>query len=182
MPRTEQPLTEEERIFAARHEGLIWFQLKTLGLPSTEWYDVVAIGYLNAVKDWFQKPDIRRWAFATIVKRKVATAVSDCKRKLIRRQRIAPCFSLDAPVGVEGEETFYSVIASATTTEAQAEAHLFMEALAARMSGGQRAVFALLREGYTVGEAAQQLRIPRRAVQHTVDYLRRQYIAAGAGI
>ena len=43
-------LTNEERLYAAIHHGLVYRFLRKNRLPQEEYYDVVILGYLRAVR------------------------------------------------------------------------------------------------------------------------------------
>ena len=47
---TTRPLTEEEKQFAEKHHDLMYRYMKIHELDPEEWYDILIIPYLNAVK------------------------------------------------------------------------------------------------------------------------------------
>lgn len=53
-----EALNQKERKFAEENHGLIYSFLNYYRLPEAEYYDICAIAYLRAVKDWHSKPDI----------------------------------------------------------------------------------------------------------------------------
>lgn len=93
------PLTPEEQAFAAEnHSVLVWY-LNTNKLDKSEFYDVAAIGYLQAVKKWFARPELHKWAFATIAGQSMRSRVH-LERK---RQDRLPTVSLDDVIpGTDG--------------------------------------------------------------------------------
>lgn len=85
------PLTPEEQAFAAEnHSVLVWY-LKANKLDKSEFYDVAAIGYLQAVKKWFARPELHKWAFATIAGQSMRSRVHLERKKQDR----LPTVSLD---------------------------------------------------------------------------------------
>lgn len=85
------PLTPEEQAFAAEnHSVLVWY-LNNNKLDKSEFYDVAAIGYLQAVKKWFARPELHKWAFATIAGQSMRSRVHLERKKQDR----LPTVSLD---------------------------------------------------------------------------------------
>lgn len=65
-----------------------------------DWYDVVIFRYLLTVQNWLDRPELHRYAFSTIAWRAMSSAVSNERRKQLRRIRPV---SLDAPLpGADG--------------------------------------------------------------------------------
>lgn len=93
------PLTAEEQAFAEQnHSVLVWY-LSTNKLDKSEFYDVAAIGYLQAVKKWFARPELRQWSFSTIARQSMRSRVYQERQK----QGRLPTVSLDEIVqGTEG--------------------------------------------------------------------------------
>lgn len=54
-----EALNQKERSFAEENHGLIYAFLNYYKLPEAEYYDICAIAYLHAVKDWHSKPELR---------------------------------------------------------------------------------------------------------------------------
>jgi hypothetical protein len=78
------PLTPEERAFAEENHGALEWCMRLQGVDN-DLYDVAAIGYLQAVKKWFARPDLRKWSFQTIVKQSVRSYVCAERKKQDRR-------------------------------------------------------------------------------------------------
>ena len=53
-------LTDTERLFAEERHALIYKFLNTNGLPEDEFYDVVAFGYLRAVRRYHREKKDRK--------------------------------------------------------------------------------------------------------------------------
>ncbi len=94
------PLTEDERDFAEKnHAAVLWF-IKSYELDFDDYYDVAVMGYLKAVKKWFERPDIHRYSFLKIAKNCMRSYVGCEQRK---RAREIPTMSLDEVVpGTDG--------------------------------------------------------------------------------
>lgn len=70
-----EALSSKEREFAAENHGLIYSFLNYYRLPEAEHYDICAIAYLQAVKEWHRKPELReKYRFSTISFKKMLSA------------------------------------------------------------------------------------------------------------
>lgn len=70
-----EALSSKEREFAAENHGLIYSFLNYYRLPEAEHYDICAIAYLQAVKEWHRKPELRdKYKFSTIAFKKMESA------------------------------------------------------------------------------------------------------------
>lgn len=70
-----EALNQKERSFAEENHGLIYAFLNYYKLPEAEYYDICAIAYLHAVKDWHSKPELReKYRFSTIAFKKMLSA------------------------------------------------------------------------------------------------------------
>lgn len=87
-----EPLTEQQKAFANQHHDLI-FKFMTAKKLTMEWYDILAIGYLKAVKKWFKREDLHQYCFSTIAFYKMRREVGNEREKEKRRLKT---ISLDA--------------------------------------------------------------------------------------
>lgn len=70
-----EALNSKERKFAEENHGLIYSFLNYYRLSEAEHYDICAIAYLQAVKDWHRKPGLRdKYKFSTIAFKKMESA------------------------------------------------------------------------------------------------------------
>lgn len=70
-----EALNQKEQKFAADHHDLIYAFLRCYNLPGEEYYDLLAIAYLKAVKEYSKKPELRKkCAFSTIAFQKMRDA------------------------------------------------------------------------------------------------------------
>lgn len=94
------PLSPAEQAVAMRHYQMIDRYIAQRTLPKDEYYDIVALGFLLAVKKWFSRPDLYQYEFSTIAWASMRSAVSNEKRKQARRIKTV---SLDDPIpGTDG--------------------------------------------------------------------------------
>lgn len=70
-----EALNSKERKFAEENHGLIYSFLNYYRLTEAEHYDICAIAYLQAVKEWHRKPELRdKYKFSTIAFKKMEAA------------------------------------------------------------------------------------------------------------
>lgn len=92
----EYKLSDTEKQFAENHHNLIYGFLRSRNLKPEEWYDVVVFGYLNAVHNWFSRPELQQYAFATIAYKSMFSSYGSTLRNNGRKPNDA--ISLSAPV------------------------------------------------------------------------------------
>lgn len=78
------PLTPEERTFAEENHSALEWCMRIQRLDS-DLYDVAVFGYLQAVKKWFARPDLRKWSFRTVCKQSVRSYVGAERKKQDRQ-------------------------------------------------------------------------------------------------
>lgn len=64
-------LTGEQKIFAEQHHVLVERFLWKNHLERSEFYDVVIFGYLEAVQEYLEKPELSKYPFSSIAWRKM---------------------------------------------------------------------------------------------------------------
>lgn len=163
MAGNDLTLTKAEQDFAAEHHDLVMVHLAVNHLRFEDWYDVLVFGYLNAVRTWFHKPQVRKWAFATIAKVEMRSAMIRQLRFENRAKRRGVVISLDAPQEAEAA-TLYGLIAGGEDMEEQVAFHMFLESLISGLSTNGKAVLQLKLEGYTLSGISQELALPRKEV------------------
>ena len=98
-----EALNQKEREFAEEHHALIYAFLRYYHLPEAEYYDLLAIAYLRAVKEYNGKPELRgKYEFSTIAFQKMR----DAKIKKYHADRVRDAyiaFSLN-DLNAEGNE------------------------------------------------------------------------------
>lgn len=84
---TTRPLTEEEKRFATDHHDLMYRYMKIHELDPEEWYDILIIPYLNAVKKYHQYEKLQSLKFEQIFFRTLDNARSNYWRDMNRKKR-----------------------------------------------------------------------------------------------
>lgn len=105
---TDRPLTEEERAFAEdeKNYNLLFFYMRKWGLDEEEWYDILIIPYLQAVKKYHVYEPAKQYAFSTILKMKLKTAISNELRAQNRQKRKPEGGFVSLDYTVEGDNPF----------------------------------------------------------------------------
>lgn len=91
------PLTEEQRAFAEKHhDEVVYGFLKKKGLDTDEFWNVVILKYLYAVRIYLERPELQKLSFKTVAYKQMRSALCDHWTYLNRPKRKATVFSLDA--------------------------------------------------------------------------------------
>lgn len=93
-----RPLTEEERLFSEQHHNLIYRYMRIHELNPEEWYDILIIPYLNAVKKYHEYERLHSLKFEQVFFRTLDNARSNYFRD-INREKHCPkggLFSYDS--------------------------------------------------------------------------------------
>ena len=80
-----EPLTETQREFAAANHALIFSFLRQKRLKPCEFYDIAAMGYLDAVRQYTTRSSLTRYQFSTIAWRVMGRSVAQFFRAEERR-------------------------------------------------------------------------------------------------
>lgn len=186
-----EALNQKERKFAEENHGLIYSFLNYYGLPEAEYYDICAIAYLRAVKDWHGKPELReKYRFSTIAFRKMLSAkIKKYHADRVRDAYIA--FSLN-DLNAEGNEYLVQIPdphdALREAQERQDIAELLKEIMPA-LTERQRSHLIKLLEGKDHREITKEDRVAvtefwrdRKAIRAATTAVIRRESCGGGGI
>lgn len=160
-----RPLTDKERVFAS-DEGnynYLFFYMRKMNLDPEEWYDILIIPYLDAVKKYHEYESARQYAFSTVLKNKLYSAfTAELKqRRSKKRMPVGGIVSLDYTL--EGDNPFceYQVDEWWIDHKQQTERIILdKEMLAdifASLPDVQGRIFEMLLEGYNRREIGKEL-------------------------
>ncbi|MFR8473878.1 MAG: hypothetical protein ACLVCT_03025 [Lachnospira sp.] len=120
---TTRPLTEEEKQFAEEHHDLMYRYMKIHELDPEEWYDILIIPYLNAVKKYHQYERLQSLKFKQVFFRTLDNARSNYWRDMNRKKRCPEggLFSYDSLLdnGYEEKDFEFCLIDPYTNVERQ---------------------------------------------------------------
>lgn len=84
---TARPLTDEEKIFAEKNHNLMYRYIRIHELDLEDWYDILIIPYLQAVKKYFTYEHLQKYKFEQIFFRTLDSARSNYWRAMNRKMR-----------------------------------------------------------------------------------------------
>lgn len=95
---TDRPLSEEEKLFAEEHHNLMYRYMRLHKLNVEEWYDILIIPYLQAVKKYHEYERLHKLKFEQVFFRTLDSARSNYWRDLNRPKNCPEggLFSYDA--------------------------------------------------------------------------------------
>ena len=87
-------LTVLQQQYAEEHIGTVYAFLRHKRLPVDEYYDIVIFGYLSAVQDFDENPELSRYSFTTIAWRRMNSCLCDHYTYENRKKRCAATISI----------------------------------------------------------------------------------------
>ena len=93
-----QPLTQEQREFAAEKHDLIYGFLRYKRLNFDEYYDIAVFGFLKAVRNYIERPELQRYSFVTIANYSMRSELINHYRKEAVRKKSFLEVSIYTPV------------------------------------------------------------------------------------
>lgn len=84
---TNRQLTEQEKIFSEEHHDLMYRYMRIHELDFEEWYDILIIPYLQAVKKYHEYEKLQKYKFEQIFFRTLDNARSNYWRDMNRKKR-----------------------------------------------------------------------------------------------
>lgn len=78
-------MSEEERQFAAEHHGLILSFLRSDSWELSEYYDIAAWGFLDAVIKYLRSPSLRKYPFSSLAWKSMRHSIAAFRRAEARR-------------------------------------------------------------------------------------------------
>lgn len=165
-------LTPEQQEFAGRHHNLVYKFLWRSHLDEEEFYDIVIFGYLEAVQDYLEKPELLRFKFSTVAWIKMRCCVISEYIYQNRPKR-------NAPMGTYHEEFDTAVLNQFLPNRMTAIAEtLDNQTLAIRLlshlTPKEKTVVQLKAEGYTYKEIAEQCNITTHGVDNRFYRMRKR--------
>mgnify|MGYP004517159861 CR=1 FL=1 len=103
---TKRPLTEEERVFSEKHHDLMYRYMRLHELDPEEWYDILIIPYLNAVKKYHQYEKLHNLKFEQVFFRTLDNARSNYFRDINRKKRCPKGGVVSLDYMVEDDKSF----------------------------------------------------------------------------
>lgn len=158
MKQQFQSLTEQESAFAAEHHSLIYRFLSKKGLSQDEYYDIVVFGYLNGVRKYFRRAELRQqYSFTTLAWSGMSACLSNYQRSKARPKNHAEVLCI--------YDTFHSaytleeLISDARDYADETLSAMWVEETLQSFEQIEREVVLFLMEGYPKSEIRRMLSI-----------------------
>ncbi len=174
---TLQQLTESQREFAAEQHELVISFLRRRGLEMNEFYDVVIFGYLGAVQQYDQRPELRQYTFRTIANKRMHAALWNYYRSLYAAKRGERPLSLDAPCA-DGTVLSETVASPTASVIEYAEIRESWGEIKKYATPKQLRALHMRADGYRGTEIGKVLNISPKTVSGRIYRLRRKALAA----
>lgn len=154
--RALRPMTTEEREFAEQKHDLVTDFLRCKSLPMNDFYDVVVLGYLSAVQQYFRNPPAGV-EFKAMSFRAMKDSVLRDSEYHARAKRCGFTVSLDTT-------NYHSAIPDPKQdVERQIEGKALLEQAAKVATPRESKIINLLIDGFALHEAARLLKMPKAA-------------------
>jgi len=168
-------LTEEQKSFAEQHHVLVERFLWKEHLERAEFYDVVIFGYLEAVQEYLEKPELSKYPFSSIAWRKM-------RYSMINEYIYRSCPKRNAPIETYHED--YGPMLSREQVSEQMsriagdlEHRVQLQQLMSHMTVKEKEVVCMRAAGYTYREIAEHCNITMRGVSARLIRMRKRFRA-----
>lgn len=177
---TDRPLTDEEREFAADWENYkkLFEFMNFYHMNQEEWYDILIIPYLQAVKKYHVREDLRaNYKFWHVCNLMLSKAVYNHNRAMTRQKRMPDGGILSLDFMVEGDNPFseHTLDDLWIDRKQQTEKIVLDKEMLAEILIGlddvQSRIFEMLLEGYNKTEISKQLSISYTTLKAQLEKL-----------
>lgn len=179
---TDRPLTDEEREFAADWENYkkLFEFMNFYHMNQEEWYDILIIPYLQAVKKYHVREDLRaNYKFWHVCNLMLSKAVYNHNRAMTRQKRMPDGGILSLDFMVEGDNPFseHTLDDLWIDRKQQTEKIVLDKEMLAEILIGlddvQSRIFEMLLEGYNKTEISKQLSISYTTLKAQLEKLQK---------
>lgn len=168
-------LTEFQRIFAEENHNLVRDFLRYNQLEMGEYYDVVALGYLDAVQTYDEDSKARQYKFETIASRKMSDSLFEYWRYNSRLKRKAYLVDLDGAVCKDSGLTLSETIeAKNVRCEDLVFQRMMIEEVMAHMTDKEKKVVHMRAAGLTGPEIGHACGVTASGVYGRLYRMRRR--------
>ena len=167
----EIPLTPEQKTFAEKHHGLVYKFLNKNQLSADEFYDVVIVGYLRAVRRFFTETALQKYSFSPIAWNCMRVDLFNYNKMQLSKKRNADTTSIyRIPYGtpLPLEET----LTSPDELMLQLETKLLLHDLNGCISRQQMDIIRLKACGYSIRDIARIQKIPMKHIKEALEEVR----------
>ena len=159
-------LTPEECQFAEDNHDIIYSFMRCKRL-SEDYYDIIAFGFLRAVRKYFERSELRQYSFKTIAYYAMNSDLYNHYRKQYRQKRRAYIVSFDTVVYDDDRLTLMDII-----PDENADCNILLEEISEMLPADQFNIVRMKAEGYNDREIAQSYNIPVKSVKDMLSSIR----------
>lgn len=169
--KCEIPLTPEQKVFAAQNHDMIFKFLNENHLLEDEYYDVIAFGYLRAVRRFFSDSQLQDYSFGTIAWKGMLGALRNYDRVRCGQKHTAKVFSIHTESG-EDNLTLREDSARYKDLMTQLEVELLLHDLAKRVSKQQMEIVRMKSHGYNLQDIATRQNTSTKRIRMLLEEVR----------
>lgn len=177
---TDRPLTEFEKEFAAepKHYNLLFKFMNDYNLNPEEWYDILILDYLNAVKKYCSRVDLHIYAFSTICYKKLSLAYHHYWRAYYRQKNYPEGGFVSLDYTIQGDNPFSEYQKEdwqedkKQNTESEVENNLALLEIMKKLTNLQQEILTMLVDEYTNADIKKQLNIKDKAFKSEMEIIR----------
>ena len=177
MQRKISPLTPEEQQFAAENSNMIFDFMKKHRLNFQEFYGMLACRYILSVRDWFSRPELHKWSFATIAYRSMNSAYISWVRNQNKEKNKAILVSIDA--NITDEEHSNDFISTFYQDSFRVDDYVVckdtLQRAFSKLKPAQKKACAMVASGYKGVETAKKLALPQPYVSCAMKQFKTNY-------
>ncbi|MDR0819285.1 MAG: hypothetical protein LBN43_06915 [Oscillospiraceae bacterium] len=157
---------KERDALAEEYHDLIYSFLRQKHLNEAEYYDVAALGFLEAVDDYLLKPELRReYDFREIAYKRMKNSLYKNLVHNGRPKRRGCSVSLNAPAYADNERiTRQDMVSVPDSVMLDFQTELLLQELAERLSPGVMEVILMKINGYRNKDIAREKKMTVKAV------------------
>ena len=155
-------MSEEQRDFATEQHNLIYAFLHEKGWAVGEYYDIAALGYLRAVRRYFEDPALSKYRFSTIAWRTMSQSITSFHRAEARRR--------------EAERRYMDSISPTPDPFEEMEYSLILHDLAAISDEQQYRLASMRLQGYSIAETARAQGMSAKRVRRLLKKLYQDFL------
>lgn len=179
---TDRPLTEEEREFAADWENYkkLFEIMRYYNLDEEGWYDILIIPYLQAVKKYHVREDLRKnYKFFHVLNLMLTKAMYNHNRAMNRQKRKPEFGIMSLDFMVCGDNPFSENTLDALWVDPHQQVErvvldkYMLESILIGLNDVQTRIFEMLLEGYSKAEISRQLSISYTTLKAQLEKLQK---------
>lgn len=156
-------LTILQQQYAEEHMGIVYAFLRHKNLSVDDYYDIVIFGYLSAVQDFDENPELSRYSFTTIAWRRMNSCLCDHYTYENRQKRRAVTVSIHS--GTENGLTLDEILPERRKElqEQTADRMLPLEVLSC-LTETEKQMVLLKADGLTFREIGEQFSLSAKGI------------------